>query len=133
MREKPVLVYVFDGHKFEGAGFDYSAQVERKLFAEKKVIRESRGFVCEKICTADEEFLRSVKGREPVLKYLKTMKDAKQRAPHVALLDNKGKLIAKITDPKLLKKGAPALLKQMKKAKVENAKRLEAAKKTRAL
>ena len=72
---------------------------------------------------------REVKGREPLTDYLKTMPKREQRQAHVAFLDAQGKLIAKFDSPKVLKMGAPALLKEMRKARKENDKRQAKAKK----
>jgi hypothetical protein len=128
--DKPILLYVFDGHVFEGTGFDYSKKVELEFLKNnKELIAESRGFTCEKICRADHEFLRKVKGREPVNAFLAAnLEKPEQRKVQILLLDSTGQLIATFAnDPKQLKTGAAGLLKLLRDAKVENQKRLEAA------
>lgn len=121
--KRPILVYVYDCQKSSGDGFDYSQSVERKIFSQQEIRKLSRDFVCEKICAGNDEFLRKVEGREAVSSYLSTMKEPKDRVTHVAVLDPEGKLIAKFTEPKLLKKGAPAFLELLKGAQVEAARR----------
>jgi hypothetical protein len=126
IRQKPILLYVFDGHTLEGSNFEYSAIVENKAFKDEKVIREARGFICEKICTSDHEFLREVEGREPVTKFISTsLKDPKKRNAKVFLLDASGQLIASFEGEKFLKTSAPAMAKMLKKAKKENQGRIK--------
>ncbi len=94
------------------------------MLKNKEIIKEAREFVCEKVCLSDHEFLRKVKGREPVNTYLlANMEKGEQRKVQVLFLDADGKPIATFTDPKALKEGVPALLREMRKAKEENAKR----------
>ena len=122
---RPILLYVFNGHKSEGREFDYSKSLETALFANKEVAKEARAFVCEKVCIEDHEFLRKVKGREPVTTFLtSTMEKAEQRKSSLLLLDANGALISSFDDPKSLKEGAAALMRDLKKAKAENSKRL---------
>ncbi len=98
------------------------------MFKNKELIKEARGFVCEKICVADHEFLRKVKGREPVNAFLAaSMEKNEQRKVQVMFLDSQGKLISVFSEPKSMKEGAPALLRELKKAREENARRLAAA------
>ncbi|MSR45601.1 MAG: hypothetical protein EXS13_00775 [Planctomycetes bacterium] len=125
---KPILIYVFNGHIYEGTHFDYSRTLETTLFKDKDVIKESRDFVCEKVCIDDHEFLRKIKGREQVTAFLaKAMEKPEQRKVQLLFVDSTGQLIANFTDPKAIKEGAPALLKALRAAKEENAKRLTAA------
>jgi hypothetical protein len=124
---KPILVYVFNGHIYEGTNYDYSDTLENTLFKDKEVVKESRDFVCEKVCIGDHELLRKVKGREPVTEFFaKTMAKPEQRKVQLLFLDSTGQWIASFTDPKAIKEGVPALLKAMRAAKEENAKRLAA-------
>jgi hypothetical protein len=91
-------------------------------------VKLMRDFVCEKVCVSDHEFLRKVKGREPISEFLTAnMEKSSQRKVQLMLLDSKGKLIGTFDDPKALKEGAPALLRAAKKAREENSKRLAAA------
>ncbi|MBM4015013.1 MAG: hypothetical protein FJ293_08625 [Planctomycetes bacterium] len=124
---KPILVYVFDGHIYEGTNYDYSDKLENALFKDKEVVKESRDFICEKVCIGDHEILRKLKGREPVTEFFaKTMAKPEQRKVQLLFLDSTGQLIATFTDPKAIKEGVPALVKAMRAAKEENAKRLAA-------
>ena len=116
VRQKPILVYVFDGHVAAGNDFDYSKAVEKRMFKNDDVRELSREFICEKICVGDHEFLREVKGREAVHRYLKTMPELEKREVHVALLDSNGELIEVFVDKRKIRKGAPALEASMKKA-----------------
>src|SRR5262245_43336089 len=125
---KPILLYVFNGHIWEGSAFDYSKSLELGLFKDKEVVKEAREFTCEKICLSDHEFLRKVKGREPVSDFLvRAMEKAEKRKVSLLFLDSAGFPIATFTDPKAIKEGSPALLKAMRAAKEENLKRLAAA------
>lgn len=125
---KPILLYVFNGHIYEGSAFDYSKSLELGLFKDKEIVKEARDFTCEKICLSDHEFLRKVKGREPVTDFLtRTMEKADKRKVSLLFLDSSGFPIATFTDPKAIKEGSPALLKAMRAAKEENSKRLAAA------
>jgi hypothetical protein len=125
---RPILLYIFDGHVFEGSNYDYSKTIELGMFKNKELIKESRDFVCEKICIDDHEFLRKVKGREPVNGFLAAnMEKKEQRVVQLAFLDSSGRLISVFDDPKALKDGVPALRKAMRQAREENARRLEAA------
>jgi len=122
--DRPILLYTFNGHVFDGKEFDYSRSVELELFKNKEVIKLAREFVCEKICVSDHEFLRQVKGREPVNAFLaSSMEKPDQRKVRVTFLDRSGRLIATFDDPKALKDGAPALLRAMRAAAAENARR----------
>jgi CDP-glycerol glycerophosphotransferase (TagB/SpsB family) len=126
--DRPILLYTFDGHIYEGKDFDYSKRMELELFLDKEIVKLARDFVCEKICISEHEFLRKVKGREPISAFLAAnMEKPVQRKVQIAMLDSSGKLIAVFNDPKQLKEGAPALLRELKKAREENAKRLAAA------
>jgi hypothetical protein len=125
---KPILLYVFNGHIYEGSVFEYSKSLELGLFKDKEIVKEARDFTCEKICLSDHEFLRKVKGREPVTDFLaRTMEKADKRKVSLLFLDSSGFPIANFTDPKAIKEGSPALLKAMRAAKEENSKRLAAA------
>jgi len=129
--EKPILLYVFNGHIFEGPAYDYSANFELDLLAKKddskELLEEARAFVCEKVCLSDHEFLRQVKGREAVSEFLASkMGNLDQRKVHVLLLDSKGKLIQALDGKKPFKGGIPGLLKAMRAAREENARRLAA-------
>lgn len=122
---KPILVYVFNGHIYEGTQFDYSNTLETVLFKDKDVIKEAREFICEKVCVGDHELLRKVKGREAIADYFaRNMAKPEQRKVQLLFLDATGAPISAFTDPKAIKEGAPALLKAMRAAREENAKRL---------
>lgn len=122
---KPILLYVFDGHIYDGSAFDYSKRLETELFKHKDVIQAARDFICEKVCIGDHEFLRKVKGREPVTEYLATtFEKPESRKVKLLFLDATGKAIAAFDDPKALKEGVPALLAQLREAAKVNAQRL---------
>lgn len=122
---KPLLVYVFNGHVYDGSLFDYSKRLETELLKNPEVIKEARDFVCEKVCIGDHEFLRKVKGREPITAYLAgNFAKPEQRKVQLFFLDSTGSLISVFNDPKAIKEGSPALLREMRKAKEVNAKRL---------
>ncbi len=124
---KPILVYVFDGHIYDGSVFDFSKRIETELLKDPQVIKEARDFVCEKVCVGDHEFLRKVKGREALTAYLTAnLAKPEQRKVQLFFLDSTGQWISTFNDPKAIKEGAPALLREMRKAKEENAKRLAA-------
>jgi hypothetical protein len=126
--DRPILLYVFDGHVAEGSSFEYAKSVELAIFGSKEnkeLLKEARGFVCEKICNSAHEFLRQVKGREPVSGFLAAnMEKSDQRKVQVLFLDARGKLISTFTDPKAIKEGGAAFLREMKRAREENARRL---------
>ena len=122
---KPILVYVFNGHIYDGSLFDYSKRLETELLKNPEVIKEARDFICEKVCIGDHELLRKVKGREAVTAYLAAhYAKPEQRKVQLFFLDSTGALISVFNDPKAMKEGAPALLREMRKAKEANVKRL---------
>lgn len=123
---RPILLYVFNGHLFDGDDFDYSKELEQKLFDSKEVRRLASDFVCEKICLGAHEFLREVEGREAIHAFLSaTMELPEQRKVGLYLLDSSGGLISSFT-AKEMRGGAPVLLREIRKATAENGRRVTA-------
>src|SRR5215813_4226972 len=68
--QRPILLYVFDGHSPAGDDFNFSRMVETEFLKDKDVVDVADEFVCEKLCLKEADFLLTIKGREPVQKWL---------------------------------------------------------------
>ncbi len=127
VEEKPILVYVFNGHVYEGSEFEYSSSLEQGAFADRKIRDLARNFICEKVCVADEELLREVAGRESVSTYLRSFSEKKEKpSAHVALLDSHGRRLGTLDD-RTIARGPGAVAKELKRCLQINAERAEAA------
>lgn len=126
--QRPILVYVFDGHTPKGDNFDYSKLVEQEFLKDKDVVKVADDFVCEKLCIKETDFLQPVKGREPVQEWLAAnMKEPAQRKAKLLVLDSKGALL-RAFDAKELKNADPRLVvRELKKAQKTNEEHLAAA------
>jgi hypothetical protein len=121
--DRPILLYVFNGHVFEGEDYEYSKELEQTLLRNEDVVELAGDFACEKVCIDSHAFLREVAGREAVTAYLSaSMPRPEDRRVGLYFLDGRGELISKLTAAKL-RKGAPMLRQAMLQAKAENAQR----------
>ena len=94
VKERPIMLYLFDSSKPKGKNFDLSKNYEVKIFPDSTVVKLSEKFICEKICFKNE-LTKSYKGREMLnafkREYNKTPL-AKRRA-HVVFLNWKGDIL----------------------------------------
>ncbi|MBN2489550.1 MAG: hypothetical protein JXQ29_01710 [Planctomycetes bacterium] len=63
IKERPILLYLFDSATPTGKNFDAAKEYEVKVFPDRKVVQLSEHFICEKVCFKNE-LTRSYKGRE---------------------------------------------------------------------
>ena len=125
LKERPVLLYLFDSSKPKGKNFDVSKTYEVKIFPDKNVAKLSEKFICEKVCFKNE-LTKSYKGREVLNAFKRELNKtplAKRKA-HVVFLNWKGEVIYSVKSAK-----SPGKFSQyMKLALKKNAKALAEAK-----
>jgi len=94
IKERPILLYLFDSSKPKGKNFEASKDYEIKIFPDSKVIKLSEQFICEKTCFKNE-LTKSFKGREVLnafkREYTKVPLD--KRRAHVVFLNWKGEVL----------------------------------------
>ena len=98
--EKPILVYLYNGHVVDDTNASFSKHVERECFRQKKIAEVARGFVCEKICFGCDEFFRWVTHRGALEPYLHKLKKPDANVTSlVVLLDSSGSVIREFKKP----------------------------------
>lgn len=101
IKERPILLYLFDSSKPKGKNFDASKDYEIKIFPDSKVIKLSEQFICEKVCFKNE-LTKSYKGREILnafkREYNKVPLD--KRRAHVVFLNWKGEILYSVKKAK---------------------------------
>lgn len=96
LKNRPILVYLFDGHVNKGSFFDFAKWTEMNIFRQRKVTEETRNFHCEKLCLRTDGLMRSVAHRPELKKFLSEVEGMEPRRPMVALLDARGEVITTI-------------------------------------
>ncbi|MFH0944894.1 MAG: hypothetical protein V2A76_06820 [Planctomycetota bacterium] len=109
---RPVLVYLYNGHVISDDDCKRSRQFEKNCFPDEAVIKEARGFVCEKICFGCSEFSRKTQHREVIRDYLKRVVESGSFESKIVLLDASGQTLAEFKDEAPSAKKLAAALKK---------------------
>ena len=133
VKERPILLYLFDSSKPKGKNFDISKDYEVKIFPDRTVVKLAEDFICEKVCFKNE-LTRSYKGREVLnafkREYNKT--PLNKRTAHVIFLDYKGEVLFDVNKArapgKFVQYMRLALKKNTKVAEAEKESKLSAKK-----
>jgi len=101
IKERPVLLYLFDSSKPKGKDFEASKDYEIKIFPDSKVVKLSEQFICEKVCFKNE-LTKSYRGREVLNAFKREYNKvplAKRRA-HVVFLNWQGEVLYSVNKAK---------------------------------
>ena len=94
IKERPILLYLFDSSKPNGKNFDASKNYEVKIFPDTNVVKLSEKFICEKVCFKNE-LTRSYKGREVLNNYKRELHKTplSKRSTQVVFLSSDGEVL----------------------------------------
>lgn len=97
IKERPILLYLFDSSTPTGKNFEAAKEYEVKVFPEKDVIELSEDFICEKVCFKNE-LTRSYKGREILDAFKREANKVplKDRTTQVVFLSWKGEVLCEV-------------------------------------
>ena len=94
VKERAILLYLFDSSKPKGKNFEASKGYEIKIFPDSKVVKLSEQFICEKVCFKNE-LSKSYKGREVLNAFKREYNKValSKRKSHVVFLNWKGEVL----------------------------------------
>lgn len=126
VKERPILLYLFDSSKPKGKNFDIAKTYEVKIYPDNTVVKVAEGFICEKACLKNE-LTKSYKGREMLNAYKRQLGKVpySKRKAHVVFLNSKGEVLYVVKNAK----SAGKFAQYMKLALKKNAKSQAEAKK----
>ena len=129
VKERPILLYLFDSSRPKGKNFEISKNYEVKIFPDKTVTKLTEKFIAEKVCLKNE-LTKSYKGREMLNAYKREYSKIPygKRKTHVVFLNHKGEVLHVVKNAK----SAGKFAQYMKLALKKNQKSLLADKKVAA-
>jgi len=94
IKDRPIMLYLFDSSMPKGRNFDIAKEYEVKVFPDSKVVKLSEMFICEKVCFKNE-LTRSYRGREVLNAFKREYYKVPltKRSTRVVFLDSKGEVI----------------------------------------
>lgn len=118
VKDKPILLYLFDSSAKKGDNFDEAKTYEIKVFPNRKVTKLSEKFICEKLCFKNE-LGRTYKGREMLAAYKKKLQKIplKKRKVDLVFLSSDGEVLLELKKARTASKVAKAMSLALKKQK----------------
>lgn len=130
MDEKPILLYLYNGHDVKDKDATFSREVEAKTFKDKRIIHVARRFSCEKICFGCRELTVHVPHRRVLGTYTRELATessvdeetnfradvAPEGTARIVLMDSTGKIVKEFNKPPT----PAALLSAMRLTEKEN-------------
>lgn len=116
IKERPILLYLFDSSKPKGKNFESARDYEVKVFPDSNVVKLSEKFICEKVCFKNE-LTKSYKGREVLNGYKREFNKTPlaKRETMVIFLNWKGDVLHKVSKAKSAGKLAQYMKLALKK------------------
>jgi len=101
IKERPLLLYLFDSSKPKGKNFESAKNYEVKVFPDSTVVKLSEKFICEKVCFKNE-LTKSYKGREVLNAYKRELNKTPlaKRTTAVIFLNWKGEVLHRVSKAK---------------------------------
>lgn len=98
--ERPIIVYLYNGHEADDKNAKFCEHVEKEVFKDRKVRLGARDFICEKICFGCKELEMNVSSRAALNKYLDTFKkNPEATKSRIAFLTSTGHVLEEFTKP----------------------------------
>jgi len=97
IKERPILLYLFDSSTPKGKNFDVAKDYEVKIFPDRNVVKLSENFICEKVCFKNE-LTKSYKGREALNGFKREANKTplKEQKTRVVFLNWKGEVLYEV-------------------------------------